>query len=169
MNLARRRFLFAGAALLAAPAIARADSLMPISSRILTPKLWGDGIHDDTYALQWLINKGLEAVGQPIVIPPGDYLISKTLDLCMPSGAIMHSDGAKLLAACHMDVAVRVTTTEPDGILRNVFISDLWIDTRGHEVEVCARFPEVKELTVGSVVVGDLHAPAVWPYGRIEV
>ena len=49
----RRSFLGALIAAAAAPAIVRADSLMPLYVP-RPPKLWGDGIHDDTAALQWL-------------------------------------------------------------------------------------------------------------------
>lgn len=52
----RRSFL---RGLIAAPAIVAASSLMPVSARLLAdwpPKLWGDGIHDDTAALQWLMD-----------------------------------------------------------------------------------------------------------------
>lgn len=52
----RRSFL---RGLFAAPAIVAASSLMPINPRLLAPmapKLWGDGIHDDTKALQWLLD-----------------------------------------------------------------------------------------------------------------
>ena len=51
INTSRRRFLFGAAALALAPALVRAESIMPISVPRL-PKLYGDGIHDDTYALE---------------------------------------------------------------------------------------------------------------------
>ena len=57
MELSRRGFLGAMLAVAAAPAIVKASSLMPIyvpKPAILT--LWGDGVHDDTLALQALID-----------------------------------------------------------------------------------------------------------------
>ena len=55
----RRGFLGAMLAASMAPAIVRASSLMPIFvPKIIVPKfvLWGDGIRDDTLALQALID-----------------------------------------------------------------------------------------------------------------
>lgn len=80
INPARRRFLFGASALAAvalAPAIVRASSPMPISV-LRPPKLWGDGIHDDTEALQWLAD---HAKPYAAAVPPGGpYLISKTIN-----------------------------------------------------------------------------------------
>lgn len=53
----RRRFLFAAGALLAAPSIARAASLMPISTMGHPPRYWGDGIHDDAPNLNWQLSQ----------------------------------------------------------------------------------------------------------------
>lgn len=53
----RRRFLFGAAALLAAPAIARASSLMPVSDWSRLPLYWGDGVHDDTPYIQAALDK----------------------------------------------------------------------------------------------------------------
>lgn len=55
MQTGRRGFLGAMLALAAAPAIVRADSLMRIvpTEQLI---LWGDGIRDDTVALQALID-----------------------------------------------------------------------------------------------------------------
>lgn len=72
----RRRFLIGAAALLAAPAIAEASNLMPISV-LKPPKLWGDGIHDDTDALQWRADHA--KLYDHEVVPPGSYLVSKTI------------------------------------------------------------------------------------------
>lgn len=49
----RRRFLFGASALLMAPAIAGAESLMPISTLGHAPRYWGDGTHDDKPNLDW--------------------------------------------------------------------------------------------------------------------
>lgn len=51
----RRGFLGALGLALAAPAIVRADSLMRVVP-VHTLLLWGDGIHDDTVALQSLVD-----------------------------------------------------------------------------------------------------------------
>jgi hypothetical protein len=74
MILPRRRFLLGAAVtVLATPSIVRAASLMPISVvPWRMPKLWGDGIHDDTAALQAIIDAGLP-------FPPGTYLTSNEL------------------------------------------------------------------------------------------
>ena len=49
-----RRSLLRG--LFASPAIIAVDSLMPVKLMMAGPKLWGDGVHDDTHALQALID-----------------------------------------------------------------------------------------------------------------
>lgn len=60
MNPSRRGFL----GFLAAPAIVQVANLMPISDRLFrAPRLWGDGIHDDSAAIQWLLdNEGFANV-----------------------------------------------------------------------------------------------------------
>lgn len=86
-----RRSLLRG--LMAAPAVIAAGSLMPIRSieRLLMPTLWGDGIHDDTDALQaalsgkpfrnmrpdncWIENL---PTGTKLVMKRGLYLLNKT-------------------------------------------------------------------------------------------
>lgn len=87
-NLSRRGFLGGILALGAAPAIIKAESLMKL---YVPPKLilWGDGIHDDTRALQAAIN-GEEVIvkdmASTILVTPkririrdGNYLISDTV------------------------------------------------------------------------------------------
>lgn len=76
----RRRFLFGAAVLLAAPAIAKASSLMPISTAPWrAPKLWGDGIHDDTAAIQWMLdNPDISGV---VNLPKGKYLTTATISV----------------------------------------------------------------------------------------
>lgn len=71
-----RRSLLRG--LFAAPAVVAASSLMPISVRALAstpPHLWGDGIHDDTAALNWLVRQAA-AEGRPFVLSNGVYRLS---------------------------------------------------------------------------------------------
>lgn len=107
-TLQRRGFLTSILALAAAPAIVQASSLMrvrywervaAVSSGMFAPgsivigrgippdtriahQLWGDGIHDDTEALQALVNGGTQ-------IPSGRYLISNTLVLPERNGVIV--------------------------------------------------------------------------------
>lgn len=72
MSMTRRGLLGAALAAFAAPAIVRADALM----RIVPPRpptLWGDGIHDDTEALNYWLNRG------GFVLSGGVYFISDTL------------------------------------------------------------------------------------------
>ena len=86
----RRGFLGAMLAAAASPAIVRASSLMPIYTPPLV--LWGDGIHDDTAALQALMDgkkvKRLfpgvaEAVGVSggLLLSGGVFLVSNTITL----------------------------------------------------------------------------------------
>lgn len=51
----RRSFLHG---LFCAPAIVAASSIMPVKAILdLPPQIWGDGIHDDTAALQWVLDR----------------------------------------------------------------------------------------------------------------
>lgn len=78
MDLSRRSFL-RGA--LAAPAVVAAASLMPVRAieRLLIPRLWGDGVHDDTAALQavldgrpyWYGGLLMRAPAGVVLMPPG--------------------------------------------------------------------------------------------------
>ncbi len=76
----RRAFLGGILAALTAPAIVRSDSLMKLTpKRIFT--LYGDGLEDDTVALQALMD-GREVVtpyGAPASLSGGLFLISNTL------------------------------------------------------------------------------------------
>lgn len=74
----RRSFL---RSLLCAPAIVPAASLMPINSRLLfasPPKLWGDGVHDDTAALQWRVDD-CKRRGEHFMLIDGTYRLDGTL------------------------------------------------------------------------------------------
>jgi hypothetical protein len=102
----RRGFLGAMLTACAAPAIVRADSLMrivPVSTIIARPAdiltlsrattmltLWGDGIHDDTEALQAAINglpvnainpRSLLQSKRGTMIIGGQYALSKTIHI----------------------------------------------------------------------------------------
>jgi hypothetical protein len=87
----RRGFLGAMLAAAVAPAIVRAGSLMPIyvpkAPKLLT--LWGDGVHDDTAALQALIGgtsviyHGTQYIpcNGRIVVPQATFLVNAPLVL----------------------------------------------------------------------------------------
>ncbi|WP_156374691.1 hypothetical protein [Pseudorhodoferax sp. Leaf274] len=63
----KRRLFLAGAGLgLAAPAVVTASNLMRLAP--LPETLWGDGVHDDTGALQSLLD------GRPVFSPSGEAL-----------------------------------------------------------------------------------------------
>lgn len=64
-----RRSLLRG--LFAAPAIVAASSLMPVNARLLRPFLVGDGITDDTDALQWMIDRSRNE----FVMPKGRFVV----------------------------------------------------------------------------------------------
>ena len=66
----RRTFLKGMIAAAVAPAIVRADWIMPVRS--VTPHyiLWGDGVHDDTMAFQAFVN------GVEVYDPYGGEIIS---------------------------------------------------------------------------------------------
>lgn len=83
--LTRRGFLRGVLAAGAAPAIVKASRLMPIyvpRPQLLT--LWGDGAHDDTAALQALIN------GQPVLFNGQPYGAS-TGGVLVPGGVFQVS------------------------------------------------------------------------------
>lgn len=79
----------------------------------LAPKLWGDGIHDDTAALQYLIDNASRSA--PLYLRSGTYAIGKTLTLrdhthitnthlrALPtlSGAVIHVPNPKAAASFH--------------------------------------------------------------------
>lgn len=74
VNLQRRNFLGGLGALLVAPSVVRAASLMPVSNQALGVMLWGDGIHDDTAAIQRMIN--LAKPGAVVQIPAGNFRLT---------------------------------------------------------------------------------------------
>lgn len=78
----RRKLLGAMLAAFAAPAIVRAESLMALPPQRLV--LWGDGVHDDTKALQALLDgkRVLRPDGSAMpgpVIGAGSYVLSDTI------------------------------------------------------------------------------------------
>lgn len=68
-TLQRRSFLGAMLAAAAAPAIIRASSLMPVSVRRDWFTLYGDGVTDDTAAIQALLSGGLVQTAAGVLVP----------------------------------------------------------------------------------------------------
>lgn len=96
----RRSFL---RGLLCAPAIVSAASLMPINPRLLfpsAPKLWADGVHDDTAALQWRIDD-CKRRGEQFMLINGFYRVDGTVTV--PAGIRSHVSGCEF---------VRLSTSE---------------------------------------------------------
>lgn len=75
----RRGFIAAAVAAMVAPIAPEAHAHMPDG----LVRLWGDGVHDDTAALQALITQGL-----PVFLRPGVYRLTKTFRVSpsQPSG-----------------------------------------------------------------------------------
>jgi polygalacturonase len=67
---------FCGTALLALAALA-APALAFAKPK--PPRLWADGKHDDTEALQWLIDEAHRKGGGVVQVPAGTLLLSKTI------------------------------------------------------------------------------------------
>lgn len=66
----RRSFLHG---LFCAPAIVAASSIMPVKAILdVPPRLWGDGVHDDTAALQWILDR------------PGAYIVNGVYRVTAP-------------------------------------------------------------------------------------
>lgn len=107
----RRGFLAGVIALAAAPAIVRADSLMKVVVPRL-PKLWGDGVHDDTAYLQALLDKAGK-----VQLPSGIFLVSAPLIL--RSNTDLDGSAAKILMR-QKDSAFIVFGRSENIALRNV-------------------------------------------------
>jgi hypothetical protein len=122
----RRSFL---AGLLAAPAIVRASSLMPLYVPPLV--LYGDGIHDDTQALSAaLTGKRVSwADGRPVVgalVSGGAFLLSDTVQV----GSSATLSNAHLKWVGEWDATKHLIDARTS---RNVLISDsILIDGRDH-------------------------------------
>lgn len=54
------------------------NNFLCLKRKVLRPKLYGDGIHDDTEALQYIIDNE-----RTFCVPKGTYKISDTLDIWM--------------------------------------------------------------------------------------
>jgi len=127
----RRGFLAVMLAAAAAPAIVRVDSLM----KIVVPKpdylmLVGDGIADDTLALQTLLRGGLVmSVGGVLLgkdellrIPQGDYLISETLLL---ERSNFEFTGSRIMATKKLDYFLDAREMAHNVLLENMSFSTL--------------------------------------------
>lgn len=99
--LTRRTLLTGLGAIIAAPAIVRASSLMPVKAWRTMPMLWGDGVHDDTAALQAFANgdvvmtfegpmKAAELVAANRALPGGLYRITSTINLLPKEKSARH-------------------------------------------------------------------------------
>lgn len=78
----RRSFLAAAVAALVAPVAPVVHARLPdgfvrLSEEAL-PRLWGDGVHDDTAALQARVDQCMRT-GQPLWLPLGTYRISGSI------------------------------------------------------------------------------------------
>lgn len=120
----RRRFLFGAAALLAAPAIARASSLMPVS--MLNPILWGDGVHDDAPALQRIIDRGIRN-GFVSLPHEGMYRISRPLIMRTNGPVNVYARHAPILLDASVPVAFDIKPTSDSA---RVNFYGLYIDAR---------------------------------------
>src|SRR5258708_331213 len=88
----RRSFLGSILALGVAPAIVHASSIMRVVMPM--PILWGDGIHDDTAALQALLDRvgsidgGIFRISDQLIIHRNETLVTNSHFDCadMPSG-----------------------------------------------------------------------------------
>ncbi len=121
----RRSFLGAMLAGLVAPAIVRTDSLMrpaPLRGMVL----WGDGIHDDTVALNDFVrgrpvlrpdgSRLLQQPGGRLYVPAGTYAISSSLVVTNETEMV----GSELKASPDMDVPMIYV---PEGV-RGARITD---------------------------------------------
>lgn len=79
-----RRGLLGG--LLFTPAVVSFGSLMRV--RLVAPVLWGDGVHDDTAAIQWLID---HAKDHRVTLPEGSFWVQSPVRL--PANFSLHSQG----------------------------------------------------------------------------
>lgn len=90
---------------------------MPISVRALSlpPKLWGDGIHDDTAALNWLARQAA-IDGRPFVLKDAVHRVSGSL--VVDGVPRLEMTGVKLLADWSRHGSMAVTPPILD--IRNV-------------------------------------------------
>ena len=53
--------------------------LLPSMGRETPPRLWGDGVHDDSYALQWRIDRS--TAQNPFVLRNGTFALDRGMVL----------------------------------------------------------------------------------------
>ena len=82
----RRKFLLGAGAVVASAAIVKAANLMPLGM-LTVPKLWGDGVHDDTAALQWRADRAKPY--EDVVPAHGTYRVSETITYKGKTGLII--------------------------------------------------------------------------------
>ena len=94
-----------------APAIVRASSLMPIYvPKIITPAymtLWGDGVHDDTLAMQALLSGGV------VMSADGAMLGRDPSGLRIPRGHFKVTEGLRLARSNVMLTDSTIEYTQP--------------------------------------------------------
>lgn len=78
----RRLFFLGAAALVAAPSLVRASSLMPVSVWDRQPRYYGDGIHSDAPHLQWVLDHADPT--KAVKFKPGTYYLGESLRLTKP-------------------------------------------------------------------------------------
>lgn len=96
-----RRSLLAG--ILAAgfaPAVVGSGILMPVQRRVI---LWGDGIHDDTEALQQLLAKG-----GTIHLPAGTFRTTRTLLLPENWTEVIGAEAGSMIMQDHSGVGMKI-------------------------------------------------------------
>lgn len=127
MNLSRRGFLGAMLAAAAAPAIVKSDSLM----RVVVPRpvlltLWGDGVRDDSQALQALVDgqavmyqgREFRPGGDGVVhFPAGTFAVGSAVALA--SGAKLFGNGVQLRALHKGPMLDLVTRNAQDVYIRD--------------------------------------------------
>lgn len=90
----RRLFFLGAAALVAAPSLVRASSLMPVSVWDRQPRYYGDGIRSDLPHLQWLLDRAKP--GEAIRLKPAaTYYIGDSIKVAK-SNTILHAEGSEI-------------------------------------------------------------------------
>lgn len=122
----RRSFVAGLAALIAAPAVVKAADLMQLPRR---PVLWGDGLHDDTAALQWVLDNAPDG---RVRIPPGTY--KTTAGLVVRKNVLMLNGLNSKIMRVGPRTDPGITFAEvPQGA--ELHVRNLWIDTQQSRAE----------------------------------
>lgn len=116
-----RRLFLRNAAILAAGVVA-ADQLALLDrleprrlfpawgNTNIPPKLWGDGIHDDTRALQWRIDEAFRTESNVVAFPQGTFKVSSAIVAPLRDGMRLDGTGSRLLGA-HGGPMLSIPTT----------------------------------------------------------